>query len=195
MAAHGATMRTTRALRRRFPAATLVLGGVYPSFAAQEILAEHPAIDIVVRGEGEETATALADCLASGGALHRVRGISFREGAKVITTTSPPPIVDLDRFRAGWELVDLDRYQLFGSWRAAGMQFSRGCPQRCSVASGRSGVATGTAQRSNSSPSSSTSCANGVSASFGLPTRTSPPTRRPPSASSSSSWLAASTST
>jgi anaerobic magnesium-protoporphyrin IX monomethyl ester cyclase len=43
-----------------------------------------------------------------------------------------PPIRDLDRYRVGWELIkDWDRYQCFGLGRAAIVQFSRGCPHRC----------------------------------------------------------------
>ncbi|ONG50673.1 hypothetical protein BKE38_17495 [Pseudoroseomonas deserti] len=44
-----------------------------------------------------------------------------------------PVIPKLDEFRIGWELVaDWDLYQCFGLGRAAIIQFSRGCPHRCS---------------------------------------------------------------
>ena len=132
MAAHPTAMRTAQALRARFPSLPLVYGGVYPTFAAVGVLEENPALDVVVRGEGEATVRELADCLARGGELRTVKGIAFRERGRVVSTAPRPPIADLDQFRPGWELVDFDDYPLFGFARAAGMQFSRGCANRCS---------------------------------------------------------------
>ena len=43
-----------------------------------------------------------------------------------------PPIADLDGYPVAWDLIDdWDRYQCFGQGRAAIIQFSRGCPHRC----------------------------------------------------------------
>jgi anaerobic magnesium-protoporphyrin IX monomethyl ester cyclase len=42
------------------------------------------------------------------------------------------PIRDLDSYRTGWELIeDWSKYRCFGLGRAAILQFSRGCPHRC----------------------------------------------------------------
>ena len=47
-------------------------------------------------------------------------------------TDARPPIPDLDRWRVGWELIERwDDYRCFGLGRAAIVQFSRGCPHRC----------------------------------------------------------------
>ncbi|HVR83889.1 MAG TPA: radical SAM protein [Planctomycetota bacterium] len=129
-AAHPAAMRTAAALRTAFPRARLVYGGVFPSYAAETVLRENPALDVVVRGEGEATAVDLAR-VAVGDDLSGVRGISWREGAEIRENPARPPIADLDQFRPGWELVQWDAYRLFGAGRSAGMQFSRGCPLRC----------------------------------------------------------------
>ncbi|MBI4604834.1 MAG: radical SAM protein [Planctomycetes bacterium] len=133
-AAHPAAMRAARALKARMPGVTVVYGGVYPTYHAPQVLLEEPAIDVVVRGEGEETALELAAALdgGRGGDLASVRGIAWRDGDGVRVNADRPPIADLDRFRPGWELVDWDAYRLFGFGRSAGMQFSRGCPLRCS---------------------------------------------------------------
>jgi len=40
-------------------------------------------------------------------------------------------IEDLDAYRVGWELVDLNHYSYYGGRRAVVMQFSRGCPHQC----------------------------------------------------------------
>ena len=89
------------------------------------------ALDVVVRGEGEETVVELARVLAHAGSLAEVRGITWRDGPAIRANPDRPPIANLDGHRPGWELVDWDRYKLFGLGRAAGMQLSRGCPLRC----------------------------------------------------------------
>jgi anaerobic magnesium-protoporphyrin IX monomethyl ester cyclase len=131
-AAHPVAMRTARALRAALPESTIVYGGVYPSYAAESILREHPAVDVIVRGEGEATVVELAAVLKND--RHRlatVRGITWRDGEEIRVNPDRPPQANLDRFRPGWELVDWDAYRLFGLGRAAGMQLSRGCPLRC----------------------------------------------------------------
>jgi anaerobic magnesium-protoporphyrin IX monomethyl ester cyclase len=130
-AAHPVAMATARTLRARFPSTHLIYGGVYPSYAAEHVLRENPCLDVVVRGEGEETVVELADALERGRPLAAVRGITWWDGVEIRANPDRPPIADLDRHRPGWELVDWDAYRLFGLGRAAGMQLSRGCPLRC----------------------------------------------------------------
>lgn len=131
-AAHPMAMTTAAQLRQAFPTTTIVYGGVYPSYTAQAILRDHPAVDMIVHGEGEATAVELAATLAEGRSLAQVQGITWRNGAQLQTNPIRPPIANLDHYRPGWELVDWDAYHLFGFGRAAGMQFSRGCTLHCS---------------------------------------------------------------
>src|SRR5438105_824335 len=50
----------------------------------------------------------------------------------VVLTDARPPIPALDDWRVGWELIERwDDYRCFGLGRAAIVQFSRGCPHRC----------------------------------------------------------------
>ncbi|MFM7443038.1 MAG: cobalamin-dependent protein, partial [Tabrizicola sp.] len=64
--AHPTCLQITAAVRTALPRVTIVYGGVYPSYHWQDILTEAPQIDIIVRGEGEATVTALAAALATG---------------------------------------------------------------------------------------------------------------------------------
>jgi anaerobic magnesium-protoporphyrin IX monomethyl ester cyclase len=134
-AAHPAALETARAIRAALPDVRIVYGGVYPSYTAESTLEECRAIDVVVRGEGEATCVDLADALDRGRPLVDVAGITWRDvsdGAMTIRSNRPrPPIRCLDDYRPGWELVDWSRYHLFGVGRAAGIQFSRGCPLSC----------------------------------------------------------------
>lgn len=131
--AHPFCVDVMRAARRVCPDATTVYGGVYPTYHATDILATHAEIDVIVRGEGEAVTLALVTALVEGQPLTRVRGIACRQDGQVHVTDSAASIVALDEWRVGWELVrDWDLYQCFGVGRAAIVQFSRGCPHRCS---------------------------------------------------------------
>ncbi len=135
--AHPACIRMFEAIKASFPDVVTVYGGVYPTYHAERILSEEGAVDLIVRGEGEATTLELIGALESGGResrdhLRAVAGLAFRDGGEVVLTGSRPPISDLDGWRVGWELVeDWDAYGCFGMGRAAIVQFSRGCPHRC----------------------------------------------------------------
>ncbi len=131
--AHPACLAVMQAARARCPAALTVYGGVYPSYHAVDILAGHPEVDVIVRGEGEAVALALVTALQAGEAPSSVAAVVCRAGAGVMSTSSAPSIADLNSWRVGWELIaDWDLYQCFGLGRAAIVQFSRGCPHTCS---------------------------------------------------------------
>ena len=138
-AAHPTVLAVAARLKAAMPAVPIVYGGVHPTYHAAEILAECPAIDVIVRGEGEATvvalAAALAECaaVADGARLGAVPGIAFRDAGVPRLTAPSVPIGDLDAMRVGWELIeDWDRYRCWGLGRAAVIQLSRGCPHQCS---------------------------------------------------------------
>ncbi len=109
----------------------MIYGGVFPTYHWREILAEEPQIDVIVRGEGEETCRRVVACFATDRALAEVPGIAFRQRGKVCRTSSAPLIRDLDSYRVAWELIDHQRYTYWGGQRAVVVQFSRGCPHHC----------------------------------------------------------------
>ncbi len=130
-AAHDTCTDTARALRNALPDVRIVYGGVYPTYAANEILQRHPAIDVIVRGEGEQTVLDLVAAWENGDSLASVKGIAWRDSGDVRLNPMQHTITDLDRYRPGWELVDWPRYTIYGVGRSAGMQFSRGCTLSC----------------------------------------------------------------
>jgi anaerobic magnesium-protoporphyrin IX monomethyl ester cyclase len=130
--AHPAVVAMARGLKARLPHVPIVYGGVYPTYHAAEILASERSIDVIVRGEGEQTIQHLAEAMANGRDLAGVRGLTYRDGGEVRSTTPAEMIADLDATRVGWELIeDWDLYQCWGMGRSAVVQFSRGCPHRC----------------------------------------------------------------
>lgn len=144
---HPGAMRFVRALRIALPHAWIIYGGVFPTYHWAQIMECEPAIDFIVRGEGEETIVRLVNALEWQESLQDVAGIVFRantvpgmrrpmeqfrfSGGQVLATPPAPVIRDLDSCRVGWELIDHTRYTYYGKRRAVVSQFSRGCPHHC----------------------------------------------------------------
>src|SRR4051812_31645110 len=56
----------TRMLTDALPDAWIIYGGVFPTYHWREVLEQEPQIDVIVRGEGEETAPRLIRALETG---------------------------------------------------------------------------------------------------------------------------------
>ncbi|MFZ5883715.1 MAG: radical SAM protein [Chloroflexota bacterium] len=130
-AAHKTALETIHEIKQTFPHVKVIYGGVYPSYADQSILRDCHEIDVIVRGEGEQTSVELIRALENREDLEQVEGITWRKGSQIIVNRSRAPLQNLDAYRPGWELVDWSLYRMFGFKRAAGLQFSRGCPLTC----------------------------------------------------------------
>jgi anaerobic magnesium-protoporphyrin IX monomethyl ester cyclase len=131
--AHPTVAALTRELRRRAPGVRIIYGGVYPTYHWREVLAAEPQVDVIVRGEGEDTVVKLVRALEAGTRLEQVRGLALRSASGVVVATPDAELIrDLDAYRVGWELVDLSKYHYWGGKKAVVMQFSRGCPHHCS---------------------------------------------------------------
>lgn len=130
--AHPTALLIAEAIKQVLPAILIVYGGVFPTYHWQDILSGSNLFDVIVRGEGEDTAVRLVEAIASHTPLSAVRGIAFRNERGDPEATPPAEtIADLDAYRVGWELIDHSRYSYWGGKRAVVMQFSRGCPHLC----------------------------------------------------------------
>jgi len=130
--AHPTCVKMLTAIKQACPDVISIYGGVYPTFHAQQILEQEKAVDVIVRGEGEAVSLDLVRTIESKEPLHCVKGIAYRNGGKPTLTPASNLIKDLDDFPIGWGLIEnWDDYQCFGLGRSAIIQFSRGCPHRC----------------------------------------------------------------
>jgi anaerobic magnesium-protoporphyrin IX monomethyl ester cyclase len=118
-------------VRAVIPEAMIVYGGVHPTYHWRDILEADPCVDVIVRGEGEETARRLFAACREGAAIDAIPGLAFRRDGAPHATRPAEVIADLDAYRIGWELIDLSRYSYWGGKRAVVIQFSRGCPHLC----------------------------------------------------------------
>ena len=128
---HPVIATVARAMRKAFPHAYIIYGGVHPTYHWREILRDEPYVHAIVRGEGEETIRQVVRALKEQTPLSRVDGIAYHGTEGPIATKPATVITDLDAYRIGWELIDHSRYSYWGGKRAVVIQFSRGCPHLC----------------------------------------------------------------
>ncbi len=122
-----ATLRLAADLKQLRPATVIILGGPEVSWDAVSLLAQHPAVDAVIRGEGEATFRELVAALQRRDSWQCVStGITFRSGAEIIATPDRDPVADLDTLPSPFaaSLVDLGKPLVY-------YETSRGCPFSC----------------------------------------------------------------
>lgn len=111
----------------------VIMGGYHPTFQDEEML-RSGYVDVIVRGEGEETFLELLDTLENNAPLERVPGISFLKAEHVIRTVPRNPILNLDSLPfPAWDLLPLSKYwmtQVEGE-PLLNVITSRGCPFGC----------------------------------------------------------------
>jgi radical SAM superfamily enzyme YgiQ (UPF0313 family) len=106
-----------------------IIGGPHATFTAKETLKECKHLDVVVRGEGEETMRELSNAIEREEDLKDVLGITFREDDKIVETGDRPLIKNLDEIP--FPAYDLLPQSKFDGRRYAVMMTSRGCPFKC----------------------------------------------------------------
>ncbi len=121
----GRSYKMAKLLKTRYPDAKIILGGIHATALPDEALANED-VDIVVRGEGEETLLLLYDAIKNNEDYSHIAGISFRKDGKVIHNSNRPLIQDLDTIpRFPYELFDANKYNIGFALS------SRGCPYNC----------------------------------------------------------------
>lgn len=114
--------------REACPDAILLAGGPHPTHLAEEVFEDCPALDAIVKGEGEPILLGLAERLkaAPGTDLwKRTPGLLLREGS----TLPQPPLEDLDAIGIPAEHLEADFLNDVG--QLAYLSTSRGCPATC----------------------------------------------------------------
>lgn len=112
-------------LKKLLPGTRLWCGGPEVTYHSEDFLKENPAVDLVMRGEGEEIFVELLRAVQQNGFLSHIRGIVLREGASSFCT---PPAPDFDMARLPFAYDDLEDV----SSRILYFESSRGCPYSCS---------------------------------------------------------------
>jgi radical SAM superfamily enzyme YgiQ (UPF0313 family) len=125
-AKYGSALNVSRLVKEIDPNVQVVWGGIHPTIMPDETI-KNKDVDIVVRGEGEQTFLELARNITS---LSDVLGITYKENGRIIHNPNRPLLENLDTlpFPARHLLLGKEAYhpEAFGNISA-----SRGCPYQC----------------------------------------------------------------
>ncbi len=124
--AYGSALNVSRIVKSLDPQIPVVWGGPHPTVLPEECL-RNPEVDIVVRGEGEET---FLDLVAYLDKLEQVPGITFKKNGHLVANLARPFITDLDTipFPAKHLVLGMEDIppEALGHILA-----TRGCPYQC----------------------------------------------------------------
>ena len=128
----GSALGVARIYREVHPQSRVVFGGAHPSVMAEELISD-PGVDLVLRGEGEDSLPRLL----KGENPARIPGVVGKNGEAKTEKIPAPEIVDLDNLPfPAYHLLPMKKYTPpLGGYRelpATSMLISRGCPYRCS---------------------------------------------------------------
>ena len=130
---------TIKAARAELPDAITIAGGPHVSAAADDTLRHLPELDLIIRGEGEESLLQLVRQVESGSTWEDIPGASYRREKEIINNPPGDFIHDLDSLPfPARHLMPMYKYQYSvdvpgeGKLRALNLMASRGCPFDCS---------------------------------------------------------------
>jgi radical SAM C-methyltransferase len=130
--------RCARVFRDANPRGWVVFGGNHVSHQAQRTFGLHPAVDVIVNGEGELTFLDLLRARLAGVSKHdlgSIAGISFRdEAGAIVTTPDRERIRDLEIIPSPILTNTLALRDQHGrqNYDVVLLETNRGCPYKCS---------------------------------------------------------------
>jgi radical SAM superfamily enzyme YgiQ (UPF0313 family) len=126
------TLRLAEEIRRRNPRAKIILGGPQASVVDVATMRAFPCVDVIVRGEGDDTLPSLLPLLVSDDQRwESLPGITFRRGDEIKRNANAPVVDNLDR-------LPLPAFDLDLRMKARGgvhLEIGRGCPFACTFCS------------------------------------------------------------
>lgn len=117
--------RLTKDIKIATPNTKIVWGGPEVSFDTKELLENNPGVDVIIRGEGEETARQLLIALESNKDLKEVEGISYNIENQIIINPDRELISNLDSIPSPFSKMKISKGKLLY------YEMSRGCPFKC----------------------------------------------------------------
>jgi anaerobic magnesium-protoporphyrin IX monomethyl ester cyclase len=126
------TLRIASDIKKISPQTRIVLGGPEVSFGIFDLMHDNPAVDFVIKGEGEETFRRLIETLMlekTGPLQERlveIDNLFFRDGGDTVSGPLSRKNLELDSLPSPFEagLVDLSKPLIY-------YETSRGCPFSC----------------------------------------------------------------
>ena len=125
------TLRIAAEVKQAHRTAVVALGGPQASVVDVSTMRAFPWIDLIVRGEAEQTLPALVDALTRRSSLAAIPGITFRQDREIVRGPDAPLVEDLDA-------LPFPAFHLFPDVRFCRhfpLELGRGCPFACTFCS------------------------------------------------------------
>ena len=136
----GMALEIASKIKETNPELPIILGGAHATLLPEETLTTAPEIDIIVRGEGEETIIELLQALVKKQPLEKIAGISYRKDGTVVSNKLRPGYIEMDSLPyLAYHLLPWQKYKPHPPHGRvlpfAAVITSRGCPYKCSYCS------------------------------------------------------------
>ncbi|MFC4766124.1 B12-binding domain-containing radical SAM protein [Effusibacillus consociatus] len=120
------TISVIKRLKKVLPDTKIVLGGPEVTYETKQFMEQHPYIDFVVVGEGEQTFLELLQALSEGQGVEGIRGVTYRDGDLIWENPPRPLLADLNVIPSPYQ----HRFEELEN-RIVYFECSRGCPFKC----------------------------------------------------------------
>ena len=126
-------LSTSKIAKKISPDILTIAIGIHPTVMPNESFKLEPSLDLIIRGEMEETLKELFSLILKNKDYKKIKGISYKNN-KVINNPDRPFMKNLDWLPIpAWNLVDLKYYALpFSDKPFLLVGTARGCPYNCS---------------------------------------------------------------
>jgi len=129
-------------IREAFPHVLMILGGEHPTADPQVCFDDVPDLDLIVKGEGEETLLEVVRAFEQQQSYSHLPNVIFKNGNSITTNPSRARIKNLDELPwPDWSTVPITKYMDrklgYGRYGVRSMPLlaSRGCPYKCTFCS------------------------------------------------------------
>jgi radical SAM superfamily enzyme YgiQ (UPF0313 family) len=132
-----ASVELLKEAKKQLPDILTILGGIHPSFTDEIMLKNYPFVDLVCRGEGEETLLEIVRKVKARQSWKEVLGISYLKDGQVVRNSNREFIADLDSLPfPAYDLLSMEKYPEPPDLKISGAKScvittSRGCPMGC----------------------------------------------------------------
>lgn len=110
---------------------SVIFGGPQATITDVATLEAFPFVDLIVRGECEETIVDVFQGLGNREALEGINGLTFRANGGILRTPDSSPVSDLDAL----PLPEYGLYPYLSDFDVAPVEVGRGCPFKCTFCS------------------------------------------------------------
>ena len=117
----------------RYPEIKSIVGGVFPTMAPDEVLAD-PNIRCIAEGEGEHTIPEFCESVRNGTSSTSIKGTRIKDDSGAVFVNPSRELVDINETIPDFSLFDEKRFlRPLGAkvWKAMPIETYRGCPYKC----------------------------------------------------------------